>query len=645
MQAKRIIFGKDARSQMLEGANILAMAVSATLGPRGRNVVIKKAYGVPHITKDGVTVAKEVMLEDEFQDMGAQLLLDAALKSNETVGDGTSTSCVLANAILQEGERYIQNGSDPMDLKRGMDLALIEVLNQLPNVSRKIATADQVITVAQHPEITVRLAANAIPAIQASAQAVDRLLAKGEVAYGINTGFGAFKDRLIPLNEVEKLQENILLSHAVGVGEPLPASTVRAMMLIRANTLARGYSGVRLETLQFLLALLNRNILPLIPEKGSLGASGDLAPLAHMALPLIGQGEVLYQGKCMPAAEVLQQLGLASIKLSAKEGLALTNGTTLMTAMGVEAWAQAQVLMTTANLAAALTLEAQNGTLRAFDAAIHNLRPQPGQAETAAQLRTILAGSQLTRPDDSKNIQDAYTLRCIPQVHGAVQHAIDYAQSVMSTELNSVTDNPLIFEDESGEPMVISGGNFHGEPLALALDFLGIALTDLGNMSERRIAKLVDRSEAELPYPPFLTEHGGLNSGFMLLQYTAAALTSENKTYSHPASTDNIPSSGNVEDHVSMGPNAARHVRDILENLSVILAIELMSAAQAVDFRLKKQPGLKLGEISAQAYQLVRQQVPFLPEDALLYPYLNRLIAMVRAGEFVALVPPLQHPN
>jgi histidine ammonia-lyase len=364
-----------------------------------------------------------------------------------------------------------------------------------------------------------------------------------------------------------------------------------------------------------------------------------------MALPLIGKGEVRYQGEQMPAAEVLQQSGLAPIKLSAKEGLALTNGTTLMTAMGAEACAQAQVLMTTANLAAALTLEAQNGTLRAFDAAIHNLRPQPGQAETAAQLRAILAGSQLTRSDDSKNIQDAYTLRCIPQVHGAVQHAIDYAKSVMSTELNSVTDNPLIFEDESGEPMVISGGNFHGEPLALALDFLGIALTDLGNMSERRIAKLVDRSEAELPYPPFLTEHGGLNSGFMLLQYTAAALTSENKTYSHPSSTDNIPSSGNVEDHVSMGPNAARHVRDILENLSVILAIELMSAAQAVDFRLKKQPGLKLGEISAQAYQLVRQQVPFLPEDALLYPYLNRLIAMVRAGEFVALVPPLQHPN
>ncbi|HOR77510.1 MAG TPA: histidine ammonia-lyase [Anaerolineaceae bacterium] len=506
-------------------------------------------------------------------------------------------------------------------------------------------TLDQVIAVAHHPEITVRLAANAIPAIQASAQAVDRLLAKGEVAYGINTGFGAFKDRLIPLNEVEKLQENILLSHAVGVGDTLPASTVRAMMLIRANTLARGYSGVRLETLQLLLELLNRNILPLIPEKGSLGASGDLAPLAHMALPLIGKGEVRYQGEQMPAAEALRRAGLTPISLSAKEGLALTNGTTLMTAMGVEAWAQAQVLMTTANLAAALTLEAQNGTLRAFDAAIHNLRPQPGQTETAAQLRTILSGSQLTRPDDTKNIQDAYTLRCIPQVHGAVQHAIDYAKSVMSTELNSVTDNPLIFEDDSGEPMVISGGNFHGEPLALALDFLGIALTDLGNMSERRIAKLVDRSEAELPYPPFLTERGGLNSGFMLLQYTAAALTSENKTYSHPASTDNIPSSGNVEDHVSMGPNAARHVRDILENLSVILAIELMSAAQAVDFRLKKQPSLQLGQISTQAYQLVRQQIPFLPEDALLYPYLNRLIAMVRAGEFAALVPPLQDPN
>jgi len=254
-------------------------------------------------------------------------------------------------------------------------------------------------------------------------------------------------------------------------------------------------------------------------------------------------------------------------------------------------------------------------------------------------MRAILAGSQLTRPDDPKNIQDAYTLRCIPQVHGAVLHAIGYAESVVETELNSVTDNPLIFEDDSGEPMVISGGNFHGEPLALALDFLGIALTDLGNMSERRIAKLVDKSEAALPYPPFLTENGGLNSGFMLLQYTAAALTSENKTYSHPSSTDNIPSSGNVEDHVSMGPNAARHVRDILGNLSVILAIELMSATQAVDFRLKKQPDLQLGQISGQAYRLVRQAVPFIPEDRLLYPYLDQLVEMVKAGEFAALVP------
>lgn len=512
-------------------------------------------------------------------------------------------------------------------------------MNHPLTIDGKSLTLEQVIEYANHPEIPVRLAESAIPTIQASAQAVERLLAKGEVAYGINTGFGAFKDRLIPLDEVEKLQENILLSHAVGVGDFLPDSSVRAMMLIRANTLACGYSGIRLDTLELLLALLNHNILPMIPEKGSLGASGDLAPLAHMALPLIGQGEVRYQGKQMPASEALQLAGLRPIKLSAKEGLALTNGTTLMAALGAEACHQAQIMITTANLAAALTLEAQNGTLRAFDAVIHDLRPQHGQAETAAQMRTILAGSQLTRPDDPKNIQDAYTLRCIPQVHGAVQRTIDYANSVINIELNSVTDNPLIFTDENGEPKVISGGNFHGEPLALALDFLGIALTDLGNMSERRIAKLVDKSEVTLPYPPFLTEKGGVNSGFMLLQYTAAALTSENKTFSHPSSTDNIPSSGNVEDHVSMGPNAARHVLEILKNLSVILAIELMSAAQAVEFRLKKQPGLQFGQISGQAYQLVRQAVPFIPEDTLLYPYLDQLVEMVRAGDFAALLP------
>ncbi|MFZ3071457.1 MAG: histidine ammonia-lyase [Anaerolineaceae bacterium] len=499
-------------------------------------------------------------------------------------------------------------------------------------------TIEEVLEVAHHPETVVKLSDAAITGIQRSAQAVARFASEGKIAYGITTGFGAFKDHLISPDQVEKLQENILLSHAVGVGEYLDEVATRAMMLIRANTLARGYSGIRLETLQLLLDLLNRNILPLIPEKGSLGASGDLAPLAHMALPLIGQGQVRFQGKSLPALEALTKAGLVPIRLSAKEGLALTNGTTLMTALGVLAVDQAEKLMSTANLAAGLTLEAQNGTLMAFEDPIHSLRPQPWQRKTAAQMRSILEGSQLTRPDDPTNIQDAYTLRCIPQVHGAIHSAIDYAKTVIIIELNSVTDNPLLFLDEYEEAQIISGGNFHGEPLALALDFLNIAMTDLGNISERRIAKLVDNKSDSHTYPPFLTECGGLNSGFMLLQYTAAALTSENKTLSHPSSTDSIPSSGNVEDHVSMGPNAALHCREILKNLSSILAIELFCGAQALDFRLQKDPSQRMGKGTSQAYQLVRSAAPFIPADTLMYPYLEKVTDMVRAGLFASIL-------
>ncbi|HOT25911.1 MAG: histidine ammonia-lyase [Chloroflexi bacterium] len=497
-------------------------------------------------------------------------------------------------------------------------------------------TIEQVRLVSQNPKVQVALSEACLPGIRKSAEAVAELVARGEVAYGITTGFGAFKDRVIPPDQVETLQENILLSHAVGVGDFLDEETVRAMMLIRANTLARGYSGVRLETLQLLLSLLNKNILPRIPEKGSLGASGDLAPLAHMALPLIGMGNVCWKGREMPAAEALAQAGLSPVRLRAKEGLALTNGTTLMTALGALLCAQAESLMRSANLAAALTLEAQNGTLWAFAEEIHRLRPQPGQQETAALFRTLLQNSQFTRPHDPKNIQDAYTLRCIPQVHGAVKHVIDQVREIIAIELNSVTDNPLVFWSEDDRPLVISGGNFHGEPLALSLDFLSIALTDLGNMSERRIAKLVDNCSSTAAYPPFLTEHGGVNSGFMLLQYTAAALSSENKTLSHPASTDSIPSSGNVEDHVSMGPNAALHCREILRNIAVIIAIELFCAAQALDFRMQKQPQLRQGKITQQAYALIRSEVPFLPQDSLLHPHLERILKMVRSGAFEA---------
>ena len=493
-------------------------------------------------------------------------------------------------------------------------------------------TLEELVQAARNPTTEVTLAPEAIPGIQRAAKAVAKFVSEGRIAYGITTGFGAFKDRLIPLENVEKLQENIILSHAVGTGPELPAEVVRAMMIIRANTLAKGHSGIRLETLELMLLLLNKNILPIIPSKGSLGASGDLAPLAHMALPLIGQGEVRFHGEVRPAMEVLQQNDLKPIRLSAKEGLALTNGTTLMTAIGALQVFDAEVVLKSANGAAALSLEAQNGTLCAYFPQIHASRPQAMQAETAATLLDLLAGSDLTRPDNSLNVQDAYTLRCVPQVHGAVYSTIDYARKVIETELNSVTDNPLLFFDENDDVTILSGGNFHGEPLALALDFLSIAMTDLGNISERRIAKLIDNHPEH--YPSFLAAQGGLNSGFMLLQYTAAALCSENKTLAHPDSVDSIPSSGNVEDHVSMGANAALHCQQIIENVRTIIAIELMSAAQAVEFRLRENPSLSLGQGTHKAYQKIREVVPFFEQDAYFKPSMDAVGEMIKQGKF-----------
>jgi len=493
-------------------------------------------------------------------------------------------------------------------------------------------TLEELVQAARDPNTEVTLAPEAIPGIQRAAKAVAKFVSEGRIAYGITTGFGAFKDRLIPPEDVEKLQENIILSHAVGTGPELPAEVVRAMMIIRANTLAKGHSGIRLETLQLMLSLLNKNILPIIPSKGSLGASGDLAPLAHMALPLIGQGEVRFHGEVRRAVEVLQENGLKPVKLSAKEGLALTNGTTLMTAIGALQVYDAEVLLKSANCAAALSLEAQNGTLRAYSPLIHASRPQAMQAETAADLLELLDGSDLTRPDNSMNVQDAYTLRCVPQVHGGVHSAIIYAQRVIETELNSVTDNPLLFFDDHDEVTILSGGNFHGEPLALVLDFLSIAMTDLGNISERRIAKLIDNHPEH--YPSFLAAQGGLNSGFMLLQYTAAALCSENKTLAHPDSVDTIPSSGNVEDHVSMGANAALHCRQIIENVRTIVAIELMSAAQAVEFRLQDNPAMSLGQGTSKAYHAIREVVPFFQQDAYFKPSMDAVAKMVKQERF-----------
>lgn len=505
----------------------------------------------------------------------------------------------------------------------------------------------------------VSLSENAGKNVNRSAEAVQILLGNGEIAYGITTGFGAFKDKIISLEEVEVLQRNIILSHAVGVGAPFDIPTTRAIMLIRANTLARGFSGIRLETLHLLIEFLNRGVTPVIPSKGSLGASGDLAPLAHMSLPLIGEGEAIFGGETISSKDALKKAGLKPVTLAAKEGLALTNGTTIMTALGVLQVARALYLAKVADISGCLSLEALNGTILAFDERIHALRPHPRQVKCAANLREILEGSEFVRAFDKTNVQDAYTLRCMPQVHGACRDAIDYAEWVVNLELNAVTDNPLIFisdaesrgaEDTEIENLsdrnisaspsfgvsasqkieVISGGNFHGEPLALAFDYLAIALAELGNISERRLMRLTDEASNARTLPAFLTKNGGLNSGFMLVQYTAAALATENKILAHPASVDTIPTSANVEDHVSMGATAALKLKNVTDNLERILALELFSAAQAVDFRRKKIGfDKKLGRGTQPVYDLIRQNVPFIERDTYMKPYIDAVHKIV----------------
>lgn len=494
-------------------------------------------------------------------------------------------------------------------------------------------TFEQVIAVAfgkpNHPQVVLSKQAKA--QVRRSADAVQKLLERGEIAYGITTGFGAFKDKIISRAEVEQLQKNIVLSHAVGVGKPFDIPTTRAIMLIRANTLARGFSGIQLETLELLLEFLNRGIHPIIPEKGSLGASGDLAPLAHMACVLIGEGEAEIDGETFHAKKALKKAKLKPIKLAAKEGLALTNGTTVMTAVGLLETCKAKYLADVADISGCLSLEALHGTLLAFDERIHALRPHPRQIECAKNLREILEGSEFVRAFDKTNVQDAYTLRCMPQVHGACRDAIAYAEWVVNIELNAVTDNPLIFCDEDCENIdVISGGNFHGEPLALSMDYLAIALSELGNISERRIMRLTDESSNAHVLPAFLTENGGLNSGFMIVQYTAAALATENKILSHPASVDTIPSSANVEDHVSMGVTSALKLRQIAENLEQILALELFCAAQGIDFR-KKQIGTKksLGKGTNKAYNSIRRQIPFIEKDVYMKNYIEAVRELV----------------
>lgn len=455
---------------------------------------------------------------------------------------------------------------------------------------------------------------------------VARLVAERRPVYGITTGFGKFSDVSISPEETAELQRNLLMSHASGVGDPLPVEAVRAMLLLRAQALSRGHSGIRMETLELLVAFLNAHLTPVVPQQGSLGASGDLAPLAHMSLPLIGLGEAFLNDRRLPAAEALEQAGLSPVTLTAKEGLALINGTQAMTALGCLGLHDAQTLLKSADVAAALTAEALGAIPAAWDPRIQQLRLHPGQQATGRNLVRLTEGSRLTTKPGQARTQDPYTLRCLPQVHGASRTAIAHVADVVGWEMNAVTDNPLLFPEDGD---VISGGNFHGQPVALAMDYLGIASAELADIAERRIERLVNPQLSGLP--AFLTQRGGLHSGLMIPQYVAASLVSENKVLAHPASVDSIPSSANQEDHVSMGTTAARKARTILANVRRVLAIELLCAAQALEFvgpdRLA--PGTRA------AYEAIREQVPPLDEDRVLAPEIERLAGLIHSGALV----------
>lgn len=463
-----------------------------------------------------------------------------------------------------------------------------------------------------------------------SRKVVERIADSDTPAYGINTGFGKLADRHINHSQIKTLQMNLIRSHACGVGPPLSEAETRGMMLCRANALAKGFSGVRPELVTFLLTLLNRKIHPVIPSQGSVGASGDLAPLAHLSLVLIGEGSVWKGSRTVSGKAALRKAGLRPFLPGAKEGLALLNGTQAMLSLGSLSLLEAEALLDTADVASALSLEALKGTPRAFDERLQQTRPYPGQLKTAAHLRKLLAGSQIRASHlDCPRVQDAYSLRCIPQVHGAIRDTLDLARRTFSIELNAATDNPLVFAKE-GE--LISGGNFHGQPLALIMDYMAIALTELSSISERRIERLINPEYGDLP--PFLTHDPGLNSGFMMLQVTAAALTSACKVLAHPASVDSIPTSGNREDHVSMGMGAALKLKQVLNNLRKILAIELLCASQGIDFLQPLQPGIG----GKKAYRLVRSISPTLQDDRSLAPDIRLLEEMIARKEFAAIL-------
>ncbi len=457
-------------------------------------------------------------------------------------------------------------------------------------------------------------------------QYVRDVVQKEKPVYGINTGFGKLSDMSVSKEDVSKLQENLLKSHACGVGSPLSDEVVRGMMLLRVNALLRGNSGIRIEVLEKLVEMLNKDVCPVVFEKGSLGASGDLAPLSHMSLPIIGLGECYYEGKRMNTTEALIKAEITPLEdLKAKEGLSLINGTQCMTSVGAFAVYDAYRLANLANVSLGLTMEALHGIIDAYDERVHLVRGHKGQINVAKDVRDILSGSGNITRQGEERVQDAYSLRCAPQVHGATFDALEFVKEKIEIEMNAVTDNPIIFADDG---IAISAGNFHGQPLALPFDYLGIAISELGNISERRLERLVNPSLSN-GLPPFLVKNPGINSGFMIVQYSAASLVSENKVLAHPASVDSIPSSANQEDHVSMGTIGARKAYAILENTRKVIAMEILTACQAIDLK----EAYELGKNTRRAYDKIREYIQFIDNDVIMYPHIHTVDDLIASDE------------
>ena len=489
---------------------------------------------------------------------------------------------------------------------------------------------------------TIRSVLRELPQLSLSEEAVKRvesshkklhevIAAAKNPIYGVNTGFGDLKNTRVSDEQLGQLQANLVMSHACGTGDPVPVDVVRLMILLKIQGLIQGHSGVQIATVNMLVALWNNHILPVVYEQGSLGASGDLAPLAHLALPIIGKGEVNYYGTIRPAAEVLREFSLEPVKLHAKEGLAILNGTQFMSAWGVYSLLQAKDLADAADMIAALSLDAFDGLREPFDPRLHDIRPHPGQIIVAARVDSFLASSEIANKPKSKkhDVQDPYSFRCVPQVHGASRDAIDYAERVLLTEINSVTDNPTLFPKQGD---ILSGGNFHGQPLALALDFLAIAVAELASISERRTYLLISGKRG---LPAMLVDNAGVNSGFMIPQYTAASIVSQNKQLCTPASVDSIVSSNGQEDHVSMGANAATKCFRVVKNTKQVLAIELLNGAQALDFRMKSE-NLKSSQYLMKLHSAFREKVSHMSEDRELYVDISSANAFISAYNFSA---------